>query len=190
MLEDLGKMHNIWVAMAKNLGAPNSVAEDLVQEMYIRLNKYVKDPNKIYYKDTGEINRFYIWVTLRNMVLSYKGMKAKNVTFFLDDCLRDEGDRRQIEDRPSMDELEVDKELARDKIIQNIRQSIEEWEYWYDKKLFNLYYFTDMSMRDIARNTGISLTSIFNSCKNYRSRVLDKYKEDWEDFQNGEFDRI
>ena len=190
MLQDLGKMHNIWVAMAKNLGAPNSVAEDLVQEMYIRLNKYVKDPNKIYYKDTGEINRFYIWVTLRNMVLSYKGMKAKNVTFFLDDCLRDEGDRRQIEDRPSMDELEVDKELARDKITQNIRRSIEGWEYWYDKKLFNLYYFTDMSMRDIARNTGISLTSIFNSCKNYRNRVLDEYREDWEDFQNGEFDRI
>lgn len=190
MLQDLGKMHNIWVAMAKNLGAPNSVAEDLVQEMYIRLNKYVKDPNKIYYKDTGEINRFYVWVTLRNMVLSYKGMKAKNVTFFLDDCLRDEGDRRQIEDRPSMDELEVDKELARDKITQNIRRSIEEWEYWYDKKLFNLYYFTDMSMRDIARNTGISLTSIFNSCKNYRNRVLDEYREDWEDFENGEFDRI
>ena len=190
MLQDLGKMHNIWVAMAKNLGAPNSIAEDLVQEMYIRLNTYVKDASKIYYKDTGEINRFYVWVTIRNMVLSYKALKAKNVTFFLDDCLNSENDRRQIEDRPVVDEKEVEKALARDRIIEGVKGSVDQWQYWYDKKLFNLYYFTGMSMRDIARNTGISLTSIFNSCKNYRTKVLDDFSEDWEDYINGEFDRI
>lgn len=192
MLEDLGKMHNIWVAMARNLGVPAHLAEDLIQEMYIRLNKYVKDESKIYYKNNGPegINRFYVWMVIRNMAVSMRATKAKNVTLYLDDCLESEEDRRQIEDISSRDKKEADKERARDRLTQKVEKEVEGWEHHYDKKLFNLYYMSQMSMRSISSGTGISLTSIFNSCKNYKENILDEFSEDWEDFKNGEFDLI
>lgn len=190
MLEDLGKMHNIWVAMARNLGVPLHLAEDLIQEMYIRLNKYVKDEAKIYYKDTGEINRFYVWMVIRNMTVSMRRAKGKNVTLFIDDCLENENDRRQIEDKAVSDDFEMEKELARERLLNKVSEGVNDWEYWYDRKLFNLYYMSNMSMRDISRSTGISLTSIFNSCKNYKRNILEEFGEDWQDFENGEFDLI
>ena len=36
-----------------NLGVPAHLAEDLIQEMYLRLHRYVKDESKIYYRDDG-----------------------------------------------------------------------------------------------------------------------------------------
>ena len=77
MLEDLGKMHNIWVAMSLNLGVPPHMVEDLVQEMYLRIHKYITEKEKIYYQDKG-INRFYIWTVLRNMWKSVQTLKSKN----------------------------------------------------------------------------------------------------------------
>jgi DNA-directed RNA polymerase specialized sigma24 family protein len=77
VLEDLGRKHELWLAMALNMGVPPSLAEDLIQEMYLRLHRYVKDESKVYYKDTGTINRFYIWTTIRNMWMSARTYKAK-----------------------------------------------------------------------------------------------------------------
>ena len=58
--------------MAHSFGA-GDYAEDIVQEMYIRLNKYVEDPERIMYKD--EPNKLFVWVTLRNMVRNFQNKK-------------------------------------------------------------------------------------------------------------------
>ena len=80
-------------------------------------------------------------------------------------------------------------EAANEKIMSMIEKEIKTW-HWYDEKLFRLYYYTDKSMRDIARETSISLTSIFNSCKNYKQIISDKFGEDIMDFFNKDYDKI
>jgi DNA-directed RNA polymerase specialized sigma24 family protein len=67
--------------MAKSFGASQELAEDLVQEMYVRLHKYVDDPQKIMYSET-EVNTFFVYVSLRNMYTSL--MKAKSRIEFVD----------------------------------------------------------------------------------------------------------
>ncbi len=47
MMELLSKYHNLWVSMGLSMGIPQHLVEDIVQEMYLRLNKYVKNPEKI-----------------------------------------------------------------------------------------------------------------------------------------------
>ena len=47
-----------------------------------------------------------------------------------------------------------------------------------------------MSLRQISKGANISLTSIFNSIKNYRAILKDKFVEDIEDYLNGDYHLI
>ena len=83
----------------------------------------------------------------------------------------------------------IEYERAHQKIIDKIEKEIKTW-HWYDEKLFRLYYYTDKSLRKIAKETSISLTSIYNSCKNYKEIIKDKYGEDIADLFNKDYDKI
>ena len=60
VLELLFKKHRDWCDIVESFGVNSDTAEDLVQEMYIRISKYVKKGNDIMYDDT-EINYYYIF---------------------------------------------------------------------------------------------------------------------------------
>ena len=67
--------------MVKSFGADQDLANDIVQEMYVRLYKYVGEPEKIMYNEQ-EVNTFFVYVTLRNMYATL--MKAKSRIEFVD----------------------------------------------------------------------------------------------------------
>ena len=67
--------------MARSFGADQELAQDIVQEMYVRLYKYVDEAEKIMYNET-EVNTFFVYVTLRNMYTTL--MKAKARFEFID----------------------------------------------------------------------------------------------------------
>lgn len=134
MLEDLGKMHNIWVAMSLNLGVPPHMVEDLVQEMYLRIHKYITEKEKIYYQDKG-INRFYIWTVLRNMWKSVQTLKSKNpIVSFSEYYGELEIDDTRSE---SIESIDLQQKKAYNKLLNKINQTVNEWDYWYDKSCLN-----------------------------------------------------
>lgn len=154
--------------MAKSFGASQDLAEDLVQEMYVRLHRYVDDPQKIMYSET-EVNTFFVYVTLRNMYNSL--MKAKSRIEFVDVST--------LEDELIFEEVNEDAEVAIIDLYENIWEQVEEW-HWYDKKIFALYHNTDMSIRTLANQTKISARSIFNTLKNARERIQDECRDSYE----------
>jgi hypothetical protein len=68
-------------------------------------------------------------------------------------------------------------------------EEMDNW-HWYDSMLFKVYKEGNASMRDIAKDSGISLTSIFNTLKNCKERLKEGVGEDYEDFSNNDFDLI
>ena len=44
-----------------------------------------------------------------------------------------------------------------------------------------------MSLRQISKGSKISLTSLFNSVKNYKNILKEKFMEDVEDYLNGDY---
>ena len=50
MLELLAKNHLLWVKMVYNMGCPRHLCEDIVQEMYLKINRLVSDKRKCYVK--------------------------------------------------------------------------------------------------------------------------------------------
>ena len=181
MLELLAKKHNLWLNMVLGFGCDYDTAQDIVQSMYIRMHKYVKDEGRIMYND-DEVNRFFIYVTLKNMYRDYANAKNKWAFFEIreDDA---------VDEDLSVFYFDEAMELAFERLIARINTEMNTW-HRYDKILSEKYLKTDYSLRDIAKGSGISLTSIFNSMRQNKKILKNKFREDWEDFKNGDYNLI
>ena len=104
----------------------------------------------------NEPNRAYIWITLRNIFLTE--IKQKELINF--------------------EETEPIDEQLFQSIMQRANKEMKKW-HWYDKKLFEIYIYNDLSMRDIAKETNISLRSIFSTIKYCKERLNKELKEDY-----------
>ena len=193
ILNELSKRNKEWHRIALSICKDEHLANDLVQLMYFRILKYIKDVDKI--KVNGKINSLYIYVTIKNIYYQHKNKlkKKKRFEYKEYDCYDESNDENNysssfvgtIEDEYNI----IEYEQAHQKIINKIEKEIKTW-HWYDEKLFRLYYYTDKSLRKIAKETSISLTSIYNSCKNYKEIIKDKYGEDIADLFNKDYDKI
>lgn len=187
MIELLSKYHKLWISMGLSMGIPSHIVEDFVQEMYLRLNKYVKEPKKIMYNET-DINKFYVYITIKNLYNDYLKQRSKHHMVRLDDI---EVTYEIVEPTPEAQrKSEIEKQRAEERLIDLIQDEVGSWDSWYDKKLFKVYYETDISMRKLSKDTNISVTSIFNSCKNYKQILNTKFVEDFQDYINGDFHLI
>lgn len=193
MLEELFKYHKDWLNIAYNFLQSKEDAEDVVQDMYILLDKYNIDLEKIRYKD--QVNKFFIYKTLRNMCFQF----IRKRKYFID------------LDNVNLVEEDNEREECFGVLLQKVEQEMESWNY-YDKTLFEMYMYSGLSYRDIAygttkkprlisnrkfigdlaakRGNGISVSSMFNTIKKCRIKLQGKLGEDFEDYFNNDFDKI
>ena len=185
ILDILAKRHNEWLNMAKSFKLNNSDANELVQEMYLRMYDYTKDVKRIMYNET-EINTFYIYITLRNLYYSKftNYNKNKKTVLFSDiDTEKFNYIMNQIVYDVDKHNDNYKKKVNLEALYNKIEGVIEEW-YWYDKKLTRLYLNTNMSMRDISKETKISLSSIFNTLTNAKEKIRKKTKEEYKKYKS------
>ena len=72
----VAKKHNTWVDIVSTFGCTRTVAEDITQEMYIKIQLQVEKGLDITYED--DINYYYIFKTLKTLFLDLK-RKQKNI---------------------------------------------------------------------------------------------------------------
>ena len=185
MLEKLAENHDLWVKMVINMGCEKTVADDIVQSMYLRMHRLINDEKKIMYSD-DEVNRFFVYVTLKNMFIDYKKAKSKYTVF---EYLENDDSNALNNESYLEEEYNYEQQEAFQDLIDSMNTEILSWER-YDIILSSLYFRTDFSLRDIAKGSGISLMSIYNSIKNYRCKLSEKFTEDFEDYSNGDYDLI
>jgi len=175
LIDKLARKDHDWFVMAKSFGVSDDIARDLVQEMYLRIHKYVDNPERIIEED-GTINTYFIYVTMRNFYCT-KYMKEKRTVPLSDEIVI------------AYDKANIEKENALMALSDRIRSRVDEW-YWYDKKLWDIHFHQQLSMRQIAKATKISLSSIFTTLKNCKNKIREEFFEDAEDYNNEDYDRI
>ena len=173
-LKIVAKDHKEWVKLVQSFGE-DFFSEDIVQESYIRLYKYCKPENII---QNGQVNKGFMYFVLRNLYLLHIKSEKKNALVSLSglEVLKDETN-------------DLTKEEAYSKMLSKVHEEVDSW-HWYDKQLFTIYKDTDLSIRDIAKETTISSSSIFNTLKNCKSKIKTKFKEDYEDYKNEDYELI
>jgi len=185
ILDILAERHKEWLNMAKSFKLDDDDSNELVQNMYIRMYDYTKDVKRIMYNEK-EINTFYIYITLKNLYYSkFTNYNKKNKTLLFSDI--DKDNYKYIIDKMSYDIDEFNdnykKKVNLEALCNKIDSVIDEW-YWYDKKLTKLYLNTDMSMRDISKETKISLSSIFNTLTNAKEKIRKESKEEYKKYKS------
>jgi DNA-directed RNA polymerase specialized sigma24 family protein len=173
-LEQVAKHHKEWVKTIQKLGEYD-YAEDLVQESYIALMKYADESKLI--DANNNVRKGYMFFTLRSLYYQYYNKKKLVNKVPFDGCWE------------LFDDSNIEEQNAYNDICLMIDEEIDNW-HWYDKKLFKLYRDTDMSMRDIASETNISLISIFHSIKNYKEILKNKFEKDYQDYITNDYNNI
>jgi DNA-directed RNA polymerase specialized sigma24 family protein len=165
ILELLAKRHDEWIRMAMSFGLDRDTAKDLVQDMYLRMYKYVDNPERIMYNE-NEVNTYFVFVVLRNLHLTnQKGIKYEPIG--------------GADIDGSYELPNYDMEEAHNNLIDELWEEVEGW-HWYDTKLFKLYHNTDMTIKKISEETKISERSIWNTLDNGRKRIQTNRKEAYE----------
>lgn len=160
-LEILALRHNEWLKMVRSFGADRDTAHDIVQEMYLKMHKYVPTPERIMFSDT-EVNTFFVFVVLRNLYASHMKSEQREISAY------------EYTEEASMAEQEAFEDL-----LEAIWEEVEGW-HWYDNKLFKVYHGSGMTIKKISEETKISERSIWNTLDNGKKRIQsnckDKYK--------------
>ena len=174
LLQELCKHHKEWIKIVKSFGEKDEY-EDIVQEMYLKLNKY-KQLEQI--QSNGKLNKSYVWLTLRNLYYNKQNQLNKVNLIDIDDC-------KQL----SVEQYNELLFIAQSNIEDKIKQEINKWHYA-DKILFEIYLKEDKSMRQLAKEIDISLTTIFWTIKRCKERLKQNVGEDYTDYLNQDFELI
>ena len=154
MLAKIFKKHKVWIDIVSSFGCNKDTAEDIVQEMYIKIKKNIDNGLNIDYDD--DYNYFYIFKTLKSMFLDLK-RKEKRVIIL------------NIDDKPSYFNLDynINYEESYNKVLKELNKM-----YWYDKKVYQLLEGNE-SVAKLSRKTNIPYHSLYNT---YR-KVLERLKK-------------
>ena len=179
-IAEVAKHHKRFIKNVHGLGV-HSQAEDIVQEMYLRLHKYSSKEKCI---TDGKVNVHYIWRILYSLCNDYRRDSKRFQVVSLDDCSSFTTEYENPE-----------REQAYERIIQKLFKEIDRLDnpkakYKYNKELFMLYAGSDMSMRCVSSVTKISLTSIFNTLKQCKEHLSEELIEDIEDYNNEQYELI
>ena len=162
-IEVIAKKHKDWTRIVQSFGAKTE-AEDIVQEMYLRLDKYIK-PDQ-------QISTSFVWITLRNIYFDF--LKKEPATFELDKTVSD-----AISQTESI--------IAYGELNKRVKDELNNVD-WFDKMLFELYVTSGKSMRQLSKETGISLSCIFYTTNRTKTHLRSLLNEDYEDYLNEDYE--
>ena len=155
-LKEVAKFHADYLRIVQSYGE-DFYAEDIVQEMYIRLNRYA-DAEKIIRKD-GTVNRAYIHFTLRNIFIDLTKERKKFNKVSLDEIKELGVEYDYIPKKDGQIALET-----------RIIKEMDSWN-WFDVKLFNIYRDDKISMRELSKKTRIGTSTIFQHKRHSSCRI-------------------
>ena len=141
-IENLYKQHDDWIRIVISFGSDKYTAEDIVQEMYIKIILKIRAGLDIKYND-DEINYYYIFRTLNGLFIDLK-RKGKNII---------------IEDLSKLKNHESDTDY--EKVYEKVQNKLEKM-YWYDKRVFEIINDGE-SIAALSRKTHIAYHSLYNT---------------------------
>lgn len=159
LLELAYKKHKDWITIVCSFGCNPSSAEDIVQEMYIQLDKDIKKGLDLAYKD--DINHFYCYKVLRGIYFNIYKKEARQIKIYLEDMK----ELKQAEDLAIDEQQYAQRKSKIDAILNTM--------YWYDKKVFQLIA-SGKSIASLSRETGISYYSLYNTYTNAKKHIKEQ----------------
>ncbi len=143
------KKHKTWVDIVMTFGCNKRTAEDITQEMYIKIQLKLESGLDIMYED--DINYYYIFKTLRTLFLDLK-RKGKNINIVPLDHVQ-------------LTNSDVNFQQSYDKVKDALSKM-----YWYDRKVFEIINEGE-SIAEFSRKSYIQYYSLYNTYKKVKNKL-------------------
>jgi hypothetical protein len=155
----IAQKHDTWVEIVQTFGCTKRIAEDITQEMYIKIQLQLeKGTLDIMFKD--EINYYYIFKTLKTLFVDLK-RKGKNVYIIsLDEHIEENGD-----DNYAYNEVNYVEAYER------VTDELKKME-WYDRRIFEIINGGE-KIAEFSRRSNIGYYALYFTYK----KVKDKLKK-------------
>jgi len=156
LVEHTYRRHHTWLTQcAYNLTNSKDKAQELVQDLYLKLME-MTNIEKIIYKQ--DVNLFYLYKMLRSIHLN--GIKkAINILPIDDDLLNKQAEEYSYE---------ADSDFER--MLELTHEALNK-EYWFGKKLLEVYINEGHSIQSLHNATGISNSTIWTQLNKTKKSV-------------------
>ncbi len=151
----LTQRHKDWIRISKSFGA-GDYSEDLVQEMYIRVLKYIRNGKDLSYK--GDINYLYIYQMLRHMSINLL-LKKRKINVINIEAVKNK--------------KKTNTEVNIEKVYKKINKTLDDM-YWYDSQVYRIIE-SGVSIKQLSKKSEISYYSLYrtyNKVKNILKELL------------------
>jgi len=168
--------HKDWINIVKSFGCNPSLAEDIVQSMYLQLICDIQKGLDLWYNN--QINHYYVYKVLRGIYLNTHKKETRMLKAYIDDVYyKDDDPQRKKQNilryssvvnklnETTIDEEEYEKNKKK-------VDSILEQMYWYDSKVFTLVA-SGKSVASLSRETKISYYSLYNTYRTALKHIKD-----------------
>ena len=145
VLKKLTDKHNDWIAIVNSFGV-DDYAEDLVQEMYVRVIKYLRNGKDLSYGD--DINYYYIYMMLRHMTTNLQIKKSKFNVINIDDYINKIGKQTPMG-------FNIEEKYKQ--VIKKLNEL-----HWYDKQVYEIIE-GGTSIKELSEKSHISYYSLYRT---------------------------
>jgi DNA-directed RNA polymerase specialized sigma24 family protein len=149
-LEKIFEKNDQWIDIVKSFGCNRDTSQDIVQEMYFKVQKRLEKGTDIQYSE-DDINYYYIFKVLRSLFLDLKRKESKVQIVELG----------EIENC----ELDINYEDAYEAVTEEINTL-----FWYDRKVYEIID-GGKSISELSRQTNISYYSLYNTYKKVKNKL-------------------
>ena len=152
-LSEIFKKHKIWIDIVCTFGCNKETAEDIVQEMYIKIDKKIKNGLDINFGN-NDYNYYYIFKTLKTLFLDLKRKESKVKIVDIDTA------NKHLSNFDNRDYNVV---------YQDIQNQLNKM-YWYYKKVYEIIE-SGESIAQLSRKSGIPYYSLYNTYKKVKLKL-------------------
>ena len=146
-----------------SFGAKKEDAEDITQNMYLKINTLLNSGLCITFED--DINKFYIYRTLKSLFYDQCRKEAKIQKVNIDYL------KKYIKEEEEYKEKDIAGKIKEyNKILDEL--------YWYDRKVWELT--REKSIAEVSKLTNISYYSLYNTVKGVKRLIKEKIQWDLE----------
>jgi DNA-directed RNA polymerase specialized sigma24 family protein len=149
-LEKIFEKNTQWIDIVKSFGCNRDTSQDIVQEMYFKVQKRLEKGTDIQYSE-DDINYYYVFKVLRSLFLDLKRKESKVQIVELG----------EIENC----ELDINYEDAYEAVTDEINTL-----FWYDRKVYEIID-GGKSISELSRQTNISYYSLYNTYKKVKNKL-------------------
>lgn len=154
IIEKLFLKHKTWCQIVRTFGCNNETAEDIVQEMYIKLLKKINNGLDITYND-DDVNYYYVFKTLKSLFLDLK-RREKNIEIV--------GLEFVLEIESGIEPIGFEQKYN------DVQNELNDM-YWYDQKIYQLID-DGVSISELSRQTLIPYYSLYNTFRKVKNKLI------------------